>query len=855
MRNQRWWLRGRKLVQRSANNRLIPRGDEANAPPFLPLDPVIESKAVHNMGGYQVDEGRDDWFLGGDGYQNTTAIAPSERPRDDWDWGSDDGGHIDTMPEIEATAQTSHLDPGGPPAADAFDAFLDAGHDDPLIDLTDASTGPVQPNAPNPEAPYQDDWDFFDETIALHVVPMGYMQSDPVIAADQPQDAEVLADDADPDDWWHALDAQQDPNELAEGDDWYDWHESAVDSIHDILDEDDDAVGPDQPPMPVDDGWPWQIQDDVGEPFDLQEPAGITLPALPYSDDFPADELGDDLLLAEDAPQRADAPPADGWLWLDDTDDTLIDDQAPQAVVLADPPADDGWVWDADLPPDAVPIGYAQSDAPLVQDGAIEDGWLWDAELPPDVVPDGFAQADLPATLPRQEGDAVLWDWNEDVGQLLVPTGYTQADVAPPGPPLPYGDWHWDSDAVEDEWREFIEPIGRDNSTGADTSVAGDPNQQALLRRRDDFLYAPPRDEDWNWNPTEVDDAWWPEISLPPTDFAPVQALAYPDAWDWDNETTEPWLSEEFAQAKAPIDPAVAGEQEHQALLRRRDDFETDPPRDQDWDWYATEAEEHLPLESGPVVDAQVLFLEVPVDDAADHFPPQPDNDWAEPSEPVGADAPAALPRVSEEHDWKHFEDGEGDYEIEPSQPVDAPLLATPDEWNWNEEATEDTAWQDGTADFKPNDFVPIPGPTATDPPWHFEADETDDTWWHHLPQPDTDGTAGPDLCPILLAEAYARIAELEALLAECRAHGHGDGGGGGASGDGDDVDHGHHHGHRDHDGEQRHLLEMQERDERERRERAAQEKRARIERDNAFILGLAAATVRRRKRKKEDPK
>lgn len=825
MRQQKWWLRGRKLVPRSVSLRLTPRGDDANAPPYLPLAPVVESNAVHNIGGFSVDEGRDDWFLGQDDYLNENAAPPPDGVNGDgWNW-DDPAGYIDDTLAIEVTAQTSHLDPGD--LADVWEEqpAVEAGYDDPTTDLVEASTGPVQPNAPNPEGGYSDEWDFFDEPIPLHVVPGDYLQSDVPIITDQVDDLPP-ADEIDPDDWWHALDAQQDPNELAEGDDWHDWHESAVDSIHDILDEDDDATGPDQPPMPVDDGWPWQIQDDVGESFDLQEPAGITLPALPYSDDFPPDELGDDLLLADDAPQRADAPPADGWLWLDDVDDALLDDQAMQAVVLFDPPADDGWTWDADLPLD--------------------------------VVPGGFAQADLPATLPRQEGDSVLWDWSEDGGQLfIVPAGYAQSDYVPPGPQLPYGDWNWDSDTVEDEWSEAIEPIGRNGATGADLSVAGNPILQNLLRRRDDFQTHPVADEPWNWYPTEPDDAWWPEPSPTPADFSPIEALPPADPWDWFSDDTEeaPQDTPGVGDDK-PIDPNVAGIAALQNLQRRRDDFETDPPRDQDWDWYATEAEEHLPLESGPVVDAQVLFLEVPVDDAADHFPPQPDNDWTEPSEPVGADAPAALPRVSEEHDWKHFEDGEGDYEIEPSQPVDAPLLAAPDEWNWNEEATEDTAWQDGTADFKPNDFVPIPGPTATDPPWHFEADETDDTWWHHLPQPDTDGTAGPDLCPILLAEAYARIAELEALLAECRAHGHGDGGGGGASGDGDDIDHGHHHGHhRDHDGEQRHLLEMQERDEREHRERAAQEKRARIERDNAFILGLAAATVRRRKRKKEDPK
>ena len=792
MREAKWWLRGQRLVQRSRSNRLIPRGDYANAPPLLPLDPVVESKAIHNPGSIHVNDGADDWFLGSDNYLNqNAAAAPVDAARDDWDWG-DEGGYIDATMEIDDTAQDAFGDPGNLSASDDLDPFVSAeAYDDPLIDLTEASTGPVQANAPNPERSYADDWDFFDETIALHVVPMGYMQSDPVIAADQLQDAEVLADDAEPDDWWHAL---------------------------------DDARGPDQPPMPVDDAWPW-IQDDVGEPFELDEPAGVTLPALPYSDDFPPDELGDDLLLAEDAPQRADAPPADGWLWLDDVDDALLDDQAMQAVVLFDQPADDGWTWDADLLPDVVPIGSMQADN---------------------------------TDLPRQEGDSVLWDWSEDGGQLLiVPAGYAQSDYVPPGPQLPYGDWHWDSDAVEDEWSEAIEPIGRNGATGADLSVTGNPALQNLQRRRDDFQTHPVADEPWNWYPTEPDDAWWPEPSPTPADFSPIEALPPADPWDWFSDDTEeaPQDTPGVGDDK-PIDPNVAGIAALQNLQRRRDDFETDPPRDEDWDWYATDAEEHLPLESGPVVDAQVLFLEVPVEDGADHFPPEPDNDWTEPSEPVGTAAPADVPRVSEEHDWKQWDDGEGDYEIEPSQPVDAPLLAAPDEWNWNEEATEDTAWQDGTADFKPNDFVPIPGPTATDPPWHFEADETDDTWWHHLPQPDTDGTAGPDLCPILLAEAYARIAELEALLAECRAHGHGDGGGGGASGDGDDIDHSHHHGHhRDHDGEQRHLLEMQERDERERRERAAQEKRARIERDNAFILGLAAATVRRRKRKKEDPK
>lgn len=782
MREAKWWLRGQKLVQRSRSNRLIPRADDANAPPFLPLDPVIESKAVHNMGGYQVDEGRDDWFLGQDNYLNEDAAPPpaDQGGADSWDWGSDYGCIDDTM-VVEITAQTSHLDPGD--LADVWEEqpAVEAGYDDPTTDLVEASTGPVQPNAPNPEGGYSDEWDFFDEPIPLHVVPGDYLQSDVPIVTDRVDDLPP-ADEIDPDDWWHALDAQQDPNELAEGDDWYDWHESAVDSIHDILDEDDDAAGPDQPPMPVDDGWPWQIQDDVGEPFDLHEPAGITLPALPYSDDFPLDDAIEDTLPADDVPQAA--------------------------VVVVDQPQDDTWPWEEALPLDVVPSGYLQADR---------------------------------ADLPRQEGDDVPWDWSEDGGQSVMPGGYMQSDYVPPGPPVADSHWHWESDVVEDEWREFIEGIGSNGASGSDTGVGGDPRMQNLLRRRDDFETMPVLEEPWNWYPLDPDDAWWPEPGPTIANFSPIGALLPDDAWDWFSaDTEEAPLDSPDPGPNRPVDPEVGGNPYLQDLLRRRDDFETDPPRDHDWDYPLDAPTEEWELGSAPVVDAQVLFLEVPVDDAADHFPPQPDTDWPEPSEPVGADAAADLPRFEGDHQWAQWEDGEGDYEIEPSQSVDAPGLAMPDAFNHDEEAVEDTSWHAGVSDFQLEDAPPpIPGPTPVNDAWDFTADATDDTWWHLLPTPDTDGTTGPDLCPMLLAEAYARIAELEAELAECRRH-HGDGGyGGGASGDGDDIHHDHGH-HRDHDAEQRHLLEMHERDERERK--AA--RRAQIEKNNALILGIVAATI-----------
>ena len=68
MRQQKWWLRGRKLVPRSVSLRLTPRGDDANAPPYLPLAPVVESNAVHNIGGFSVDD------FGGGNFQMKRAV-------------------------------------------------------------------------------------------------------------------------------------------------------------------------------------------------------------------------------------------------------------------------------------------------------------------------------------------------------------------------------------------------------------------------------------------------------------------------------------------------------------------------------------------------------------------------------------------------------------------------------------------------------------------------------------------------------------------------------------------------------------------------------------------------------------
>lgn len=809
MRDNKWWLRGLKLVPRSSLTRIIPRADYANAPPLLPLDPVVDSKAVHNMGAYSVDEGNDEWFLGRDDYLNENAATQTDGARDEWDWTADDGGYIDATMEIDDASQSAFFDPGTLAASDDIDPFVSAeAYDDPTIDLAEASVGPVQPNAPPLDRVLDaDEWDFFEETIPLQVVPGGYLQSDePALARSDewfdddasdetlaivdddddalPPDPVVIdqgADDAwpwtqdevddpiivdepagitlevlayqdeyvepevEPDDWWHALDAWQDPSELASQTEWPWGDDDTGDDLQCIVDDDDDAAGPDQPPMPVDDAWPW-LQDDVGEPFELtEEPAGITLEALPYSEEFPPDQADDDLTPLLDAtPQTA----------------AVVSEQQPQ-----------------------------------------DDPWSWESEQPTDVVPSSYLQADAPPVLP----------------------GLLDAH------------WHWDSDAVEDEWSEAVEPVGPNGATGANVAVLGDPHNQNLLRRRDDFQTTPPYDEPWIWHQIEPDEAWWPEAIVTPADFNPLAALAQPDPWDWEGETSvEDWLlPQDPIPAPLPIDPNVLGVASQQNLLRRRDDFQTNPPRDHDWDYQLEEPSEEWELGSGPVVPTQVLFLEYPPDDGYDHFPPDPDNDWVEASAPVGADAAPALPRVSEEHDWKQWEDGEGDYEIEPSQPVDAPGLAQPDGWHWDEETVTDDAWMAFTGDFQNPDFFALAGPPPVDQAWHWDGESTDaDSWWTALTTPDTDGTTGVDTCPLLLSAALARIAELEAELAECRAH-HGDGGGGGAGGDGDDNDHGHHHHHRGEDDEQRRILDNRER-----------EKRARIDRNNALIMAIVAATV-----------
>lgn len=835
MRDNKWWLRGTRLVTRSSLTRLIPRGDYINAPPLLPLDPYLESGAVHNPGAYHVDDGNEDWQFGQDDYQNTAGTAPpADQPTDDaWDWGADNGPLDDTM-EIEATAQTSHLDPGDLPATDQLDLFsTEDGYDDPLVDLTEASVGPVQPNAPPFDAPPDDSWAW---------------------------------DDFDADDWWHGGDQAQDPSDLARQDDWP-WETEPDDDHQTIVDDDDDVVGPDQPGLiaddwdwtetpeaddwwqaldapppdavvaqdaPVEDAWVW-TEDDPQEEFLTEEMPQVSFAHLPFQDEWVEPELeADDWWPQEGAQDPSEIPVDDAWPWQqDETVEAFEPDEYTQS---ADPTPDDVWPWTDDAD-DPLPDDQAPQDAVVSAPLPIDDGWVWDAEVPPDVVPTGYMQAEL---LPRQEGDSVDWDWSEDGGHLFDWTDdYPSVNLVASGPLTPEDPWHWESDAVEDEWVDFIERVGPNGATGADRSVLGNPRLQNLLRRRDDFDISPTNDYDWAWLPIVDDDTWWHDTEFYNSNAgAALPALGPDDAWDWFGDITDEF-PEDIATLgpNKPIDPNVAGIASLQNLLRRRDDFETQPVQSDDWDWYQLDPQEELPLESGPVVGAQVTFLEYPVEDGFDHFPPEPDNDWVEPSEVVGADANAPLPRSSEEHEWQHWNDGEGDYEIEPSQPVDAPSQPAPEEWNWDEDGIEDDWWHAGTADFKPNDFVPIAGPQAIDDAWDFAADSTDDTWWERLPQPDTDGTTGPDLCPILLAQAYARIAELEAELAECLKH-HGDGDGNhGGSGDGDDIDHGHHGRQRardrNEDDEQRRILDKNE-----------AEKRARIDRNNALIMAIVAATV-----------
>lgn len=744
---------------------------------------------------------------------------------DGWGWTHDDiGGHLDETLTIATSAEPIGLNEPAPPVDAVYDFNAEDGYDDPSTDLMAAALGPVIPNAPPLDMVFADEWDHSSDEPALLVVPDSYQQSDELVEnpvrqepwidddslddwtafLDAATGADTLADaaapaewdwaDDDPDGWWHVLDATQDPSEIATQDEWS-WADDATDDLPT-----DDPIGPDAPLTVAD-----ETPDLEAEPDDWWH-------ALEAAQDIGSPDLND----------------APDWLWEDAADEWAPDEALQAPVLTADQPLDTAWLDDEtpdDLVDDSTPVG---PDA----DAQRADEWDWDVAFD-DLLSDDRAQDVLGASFIAPETDI---DWaSEDLPLLAIGTDYQQSDAPVvdrqgfddvvfdpesdddffddfgneevPVPPQPAEETWFDSDAFEDV-HEGSAPVGANGVPAERIDDAPDFTVEVDDDFFDDF-----GNED---HPALTQDE--PELALD--------------------------VGEEVIEPSGPVGPDAQQQAADQ------------PPEEP---WFDAEAAEDAPDDSAPVGADEVQ----PLVQAEPDFVSDLENDWIEPSEPVGANAPedAAIADAPTFDD-----DAEDPPPLDEYRNENEPDPPQPDGWEWQEPpADDDSPWIEGPAlgdnepitfneewspdeDSDPDDwwhadiqhplvdFVPLPGPVYEEA-WDFDIDSNDaDSWWANLTTLDTDG-GQVDQCPILLAEAYARIAELEALLAECRLH-QGQGGGGGASGDGDDIDHGHgHHGHnRDHDAEQRDILRE--------REKEQDEKRRRIEEGNRLLLALAGALI-----------
>ncbi len=137
--------------------------------------------------------------VGWPGLWNTplTTDEPSDQYTEDgWDHWASDGGELDDLSEIVATTQPT-AEPSERIQEDQLDSFSsDDGYEDPVVDLMEACTGPVQANAPPLDMPPEDAWAWVDEDTEEWTL----------FESAQPQAADPPSVDPTPEDGWLWLD-------------------------------------------------------------------------------------------------------------------------------------------------------------------------------------------------------------------------------------------------------------------------------------------------------------------------------------------------------------------------------------------------------------------------------------------------------------------------------------------------------------------------------------------------------------------------------------------------------------------------------------------------------------------------
>lgn len=500
------------------------------------------------------------------------AAAADQPPQESWDCYSDDAGWCDESALIEAATPTQPVD---------------------LVPLAIQLDETQQPW-----------WDGYDEPLVEMLATLQEMPQPPPSGANGPEDGWLIAEDADVDLWREHVDfvpvgadAVILPG-LVPGDEWP-WHTDQAghdDDYPPLVDDDDDAVGPNAPAaadQPPEDGFsPHFDEADLDELF-VDDYANEEVEAL-RDVEWTWDEDGLDEWAPESAPVGADAaaaqdqPQPDAWSWEDPADDDLqaILDDADDAIADDEPAiAADAWPWD-DAGDDDYTVGLDDDDAvgpdqpPLPND----DAWPWDDQADDPITLDEPIGADAAAALPAL-CPADDWQWLEEHGEDWAPEdttlGADAAALAALGP-----DDAWSFDDEVDAWAPDDAVLAADAAGPVDQPPADawdwwqEEAADEQIEPQPIFIDPPaadqPPDDAWSWFDAAGDDAR-PEDASPGADAVLLPSdLAGDDAWVWFEE----WVADPWPDDVAPsADEGHGRRGEQDAAAVRRADVRTALPR------------------------------------------------------------------------------------------------------------------------------------------------------------------------------------------------------------------------------------------------------------------------------------
>ena len=675
------------------------------------------------------------------------AAPPADLSADDWPWGfeAEEDQWPDLLESGPVVADVAVV--ASQPPEDAWNWTADD------VDLVVIPGGYAQPYIS--ETPLGDDdefpwWDATDDAW------WDYLNSDdvrPEVVVDQPTQLDWIDDPVEDD--WITESPAVDPGDMPAQIEW-DW--AADDVQQTIVPTDQQAEN--EPPHPQDHDW---FDDQLGDPWedwlnadDIREnaTAAADQPTDAGADDDAADDAWPDFIsdtIGADA--VADQPPAAEWPDEDIEDESWLFQTETFAEQLDRQQFDES-DWDVEVS-DELTSDFPTSNEDQPQD----DSWPWF-----DDVDDWWPEQDAIGADAADQPQEAAW-LEEEVDDWWPEQDAIGADAING---LPDDAWLW-ADDVEDQQPD-------DATVGADSVQADQPQEAA-------------------WLEEEVDD-WAPENDQIGADA--INALP-DDAWPWIDEVED----------QAPADDGVGA------------DAVFDQPTQDEWDWSGEVDDDFL---ESPVIDDGAMPAELSVDE-------EPVEDWWPEADPVGADALVDL-ASAEAWEWALEQEDDQRVEDEPIGADEPPLFV--DAWPWGSADDTDDWWPEEAVigpDEPPlfvdgwpwesaddtDDPPPPDEPIGADQPplfvdgWYWdeepagdddwwaecpyiledqqrgltytqdwdwvEDDTSDDDWWQWREEPQFDNV---DLCPIFLAEAMARIAELEALLAAER----GKSGGGGGEGE-----------------------------------------------------------------------